>query len=102
MLTKRLDPKQPYEEDDICFEFGNRCTALSSIDAVVVTDTDDDDADVTDTVYDANASDVDGTDAYVRVRAGETGHTYLVTCRVITSNGRKLENEAYLPVQERP
>lgn len=101
-MTTLLSSKQTVESYYISFDFD---TALGSetISSVVVSAVDsstlaDATAAITDVLKQATSSRV----VNVWVKAGTSGHNYLITCRVTGSSGTVFEVEALLPVVDSP
>jgi hypothetical protein len=95
-----LGAKQPYEAYYIQFDF-TRYLGTATISTATVTATDTaDDSDVTSTITTVGSQSISGGSVYVWVKAGTTGKTYQVTCKITASDGSKYELDALLPVVE--
>jgi len=95
--------KQPYEEFYIGFNFFRRLLAgqtIATITSVTVVDDATPPVDVTDTLTRVELLEIDGKQVNVWVRAGSSGHTYKLTCKIVTSGGQKHELEGTLAVVE--
>lgn len=89
-----LDPKQPYEEYYIEFNFKNDIVIGDSIETAAATVTPDG------LVIDHSIQSIDGNSVYVWVSSGNSKVTYVISCKIVTVNGEKYELDAQLPVVE--
>lgn len=104
-LMETLDSKQSYEEYFIRMDFTDVITDSDTIASATVTATDPSpgeggESDVTNTITDPAKQDIDGTVVNIWVRAGTSGKTYTITCKIVTVAGEKFECEAGLPVSD--
>lgn len=112
-MTGTTDPesfsKQPYEEYSIDFDYTLRlppgATSLSSATLSAVkwpmgSPTQQTDA-TSDVLQSTTATIVSSTKARARVKGGTDGYDYLVTCRAITNDGQKLEDDVEMRVREK-
>jgi hypothetical protein len=99
MLTT-IGAKQPYEEYYIHFNFSRYCGTATVVSATVTAVNYETDADVTSTIITAAKQLVTGQSVYVWVKAGTTGESYQITCKVVASDDSKYELDAMLPVVE--
>ncbi len=92
--------KQPYDEYYVTFNFVNllkkniiQSAAVSVVDSLA--------ADVTSTLTDVTKQTISGQKVKVWIRAGTTGKTYTITCKIVGSTVvEKYELEATLTVTE--
>lgn len=88
-----------YVAFDFCNVLGEGDTVASA--TVTAADPTTSPTDVTSTILDAAKQNIDGTMVNVWVRAGTSGKTYTITCRVVTTTaGETFELEAGLPVAD--
>lgn len=101
-MSGTFTSKQPYEAYAISFDF----TAVLGVETIAsATITAVDQIDLTDVsliVLDITKQAMTGTVVYGWVRAGTSGHSYLITCRIVGSAGSLYELEGVLPVLETP
>jgi hypothetical protein len=101
-MSGTFTPKQPYEEYYVSFNFtvplGVETIASATITAVDETTLED----VSTVILDVAKQSISNPLVYAWVRAGETGHSYLVTCRITGSLGSQYELEGLLQVIELP
>lgn len=101
-MTTNFSPKQPYEAYAICFDFapiiGVETVVGISVTAIDISTLED----VSLSVLDVNKQMNNNTAVYPWIRAGESGHSYLITCRIVTNLSSMYELEGVLPVQELP
>lgn len=99
-MKQMLGAKQPYEEYYISFDFTRwvgEDTILTATAGAVDNETGED---VTDSVIAVESQAITGPVVSVWVKAGQTGATYKITCRITVSDGSKYELDAFLPVLE--
>lgn len=99
MSDLAFDDKQPYEAYYVQFDFVSELGVGDSIESTVVT-AKNGDTDVTSTLTDSTPV-ISGTAVKVWVRAGTTGITYVITCKIVTVNNEQYEAEADLIVLEK-
>lgn len=97
--------KQPWEAKTYEFDFTEDLSLIDedigSVYEVEVVDLDDEDTDLSDTMYDAENSSFSGQKVYPRIQGGTDRQRYKITVRVISAvTGQKCELEAILPVRE--
>ncbi len=101
-MTKELTSKQPYEAYYISFDFTNdlgaETIASITVDAVDQSTLADESAVILDVSKQVNTDDI----VYVWVQSGTSGHDYLITCRIVGSEGSQYELDGILPVLELP
>ena len=98
MSELEFGAKQPYEEYFVEFDFVNEIADDDSIESAEITVMDGV-TDVTDDVTSIAKQSVLGTKVSFWIMAGETGKTYIITCKVITAVlAEKYEAEADLEV----
>ena len=95
-----FDPKQPYEAYYVDFDFVNVLVDDDTISTATISAVDEDSADATATITDVTKQDIDSPKVYVWVRAGTTGKTYTITCKIVCTSGEKYELEGTLAVTE--
>lgn len=101
-MTTELTSKQVYEAYAISFDFGAKLGA-ETIASVTVTAVDQvDSSDVSLTLLDPVKQSNTDTVVYLWVRAGTSGHDYLITVKVVGSSASQYELEAILPVEDTP
>lgn len=102
-MSTELTAKQPADAYFISFDFTNVLGAatIASVTSVIALD-EASSADVSLTVLDSAQQSNDTMIVYVYVRAGTTGHRYVITCKVVSSTGGIHELEGILPVEETP
>jgi len=102
-MTTTLSPKQPAEAYAISFNFASDLSAeiiagvpvITAIDRVSLED-------VEPTLLDVTKQTNTDTIVYGWVRAGTSGHEYVITCTITGSGGSVYELDAILPVTEAP
>jgi len=102
-MTTMLSPKQPAEAYFISFNFASDLSAetiagvpvITAIDRVSLEDAEP-------TVLDVTKQSNTTTIVYGWVRAGTSGHEYVITCTITGSGGSVYELDAILPVTELP
>ena len=92
--------KQPYEAYYVDFDFVNVIVSDDTISTATVSVVDDDSNNVTGTITDITKQDIDSPKVYVWVRAGTTGKTYTITCKIVCESGEQYELEGTLEVTE--
>lgn len=101
-MTVEFSQKQPYEAYAVSFDFttvlGAETIASDTVTAVDLLDSSDQSLVVLDIAKETDTTTV----VYPWVRAGTTGHRYLITCQIVGSLGSLYELEAILPVTEIP
>jgi hypothetical protein len=102
-MTVEFRTKQPAEKWPISFDFTAKLGAatISSVTSIIALD-ELDNSNVSTTVLDSTLQTNTTTIVYTYVRAGTTGHRYLITCIVAGSDGSIHELEGILPVLETP
>jgi uncharacterized phiE125 gp8 family phage protein len=104
-MTTTFTSKQPFEEYQISFDFAASLgtAVISSVDSVTAVDQADS-SDVSATFLDATKQSNTNTVVYAWVQAGTSGHSYLITCRIIANDvsASQYELEAIQPVLETP
>lgn len=93
-----FDAKQSYEAYYIDFDFVNVIGTDDEISTAAVTVADPDGADVTTTLTNEVNQQIVSPKVLIWVRAGTTGKTYTFTCKIVTVDGEKYEEEATLAV----
>lgn len=101
-MTTELTSKQTYEAYAISFDFAARLGAetIASVTVSAIDQTDQ--SDVSLTLLDPAKQSNTNTVVYLWVRAGTSGHGYLITVRIVGSGASQYELEAILPVQDIP
>lgn len=101
-MTTDLTPKQPYEEYAISFNFtavlGVETVASATITAIDRLSL----ADVSLVVLDVTKQSITTPIVFAWVRAGTSGHEYVITCKIVGSAGSLYELDGILPVTETP
>jgi uncharacterized phiE125 gp8 family phage protein len=102
-MTVEFRTKQPAEKWPISFDFTAKLGAatISSVTSLIALD-ELDNSNVSTTVLDSTLQTNTTTVVYTFVRAGTSGHRYLITCIVAGSDGSIHELEGILPVLETP
>jgi len=95
---KQFDPKQPWEEYYLGFDFA-RLLGSETVASALFTVTESGE-DVTATMLDGAQQYNAGAVAYCWIRAGTTGKNYIITCQVTGSAGSKYEDEGRIRVKE--
>lgn len=102
-MSTEFTVKQPSEAYYVCFDFTDvlGTETIAAVTSVIALD-EADSSDVSLTVLLA-ASQTNTTKlVYAWVRAGTTGHRYVITCKILGSAGSVYELEGILPVLETP
>lgn len=99
-MTTAFTTKQPYEAFSISFDFTSVLGAESIASATITATDVSTQADVSAVILDASKQMNNETIVYAYVRAGTSGHNYLITCRIVGSLGSQYELEGILPVSE--
>lgn len=97
MAIQSFGSKQSYEEYFVTFDFFRLISSDEILSAAVVV-TDSTGAVVTDTLTEAVKQSISGSQVNVFVKAGTSGSTYKITCKIVTETTEQYEMEAYLPV----
>lgn len=101
-MTTTFTSKQPYEAYAISFDF-TTVLGAETISTATITAVDQSDlTDVSTVVLDSTKQSNSDTVVYGWVRAGTSGHEYLITCQIVGSLASQYELEGVLPVLETP
>lgn len=101
-MTTQFSSKQPYEAYAISFDF-TAYLGVETIASAVITAVDQaTGVDVSTIVLNVAEQSISSPHVYTQVRAGESGHSYTITCRIVGSLGSQYELDGVLPVQEIP
>jgi len=102
-MTTEFRSKQPSEKWPISFDFTAKLgsATIASVTSIIALD-ELDNSNVSTTVLDSTLQTNTTTVVYTYVRAGTTGHNYLITCIIAGSDGSIHELEGILPVLETP
>ena len=92
--------KQPYESYAISFDFSSVIGEATIASATIVAADQSGDIDVTDSLLDNGQLILRDTLVYGWVQNGETGHNYIITCRVVATHGSQYELDGSLSVVE--
>jgi hypothetical protein len=101
-MTTTFTPKQPAEEYAVSFNFAADLGVETIVTAAITAVDQLDSSDVTGAILDVTKQANTTTIVYGWVRAGTSGHSYLLTCRIVGSAGSEYELDAILPVSELP
>lgn len=101
-MTTEFGPKQPSEAYFVAFDFTTDLGAETIASATTVAIDQFDSSNVTATVLNGALQTNTTTVVNVWVRAGTTGHRYLITCDIVGSLGSIYELDGILPVDEIP
>jgi uncharacterized phiE125 gp8 family phage protein len=102
-MSTEFTAKQPSEAFYVSFDFTDvlGTETIASVDSVIALD-EADSSDVSATVLLAASQTNTTKIVYAWVRAGTTGHRYIITCKIVGSAGSIYELEGILPVEETP
>jgi uncharacterized phiE125 gp8 family phage protein len=102
-MTTEFRQKQPSEKWAISFDFAAKLgvNTISSVTSLIALD-EADNSDVSTTVLDSTLQTNSTTVVNTYVRAGTSGHRYLITCIIAGSDGSIHELEGILPVLSTP
>lgn len=102
-MTTEFRTKQPSEKFPISFDFAGKLGAatISSVTSIIALD-ESTLADVSTTVLDSALQTNTTTVVYTYVRAGTSGHRYIITCIIAGSDGSIYELDGILPVAVDP
>jgi len=101
-MTTEFSSKQTYEAYAISFDF-TTVLGVETISTVAITAVDQfDSSDASTIILDVTKQSNTNTIVYGWVRAGTTGHDYLITCKIVGSLASQYELEAILPVLDTP
>lgn len=103
-MSVEFSSKQPYEAYSISFDFTSVLGAETIASATITAVDEVSLADVSTTLLDVTKqTDITSTPVvYGWIQAGTSGHSYLITCRIVGSLGSLYELEAIQPVTETP
>ena len=99
-MATELTAKQPYEQFAVSFDF-TAVLGVETVASATITAVDQQTAlDASTIVLDVTKQAISSPLVYAWVRAGTSGHDYLITCRIVGSAGSLYELDAILPVIE--
>lgn len=99
-MASTFSVKEPSEAYFISFDF-SAVVGVETISSAVVTATDQATlAVVSTTILGVESQSITTPYVYARVRAGTSGHTYLINCKIVCSAGSLYELDGILPVEE--
>jgi len=101
-MTTEFTEKQPYEAYAISFDFTSVLGAETISSATIEAIDREDSSDVTATLLDATKQSETDTVVYGWVRAGTSGHSYVITCQIVGSGASLYELEGIQTVTETP
>lgn len=101
-MTAYLSSKQTFEAYAISFDFAAVLGAETIVSATLTAVDQTDLSDASLTLLDSAEQTNTDTIVYGWVRAGTSGHDYLITCQITGSGGSQYELEAILPVEDVP
>ncbi len=100
---KTFTAKQPSEDFIVCFDFTSVLLSsdISEVESIIAIDMTDL-SDVSETVLDSTKQSNTDKLVYTGVRAGTSGHNYVITCKIVAEDGSDYELDGVLPVIEAP
>lgn len=101
-MTQTFSSKQASEAFAICFDFTDVLDTETIVSAVITAIDQVSLADVTATILDGTKQSNTTKVVYGWVRAGTTGHRYVITCKIVSSGASNYELDGILPVDDIP
>jgi len=92
--------KQPYDEYFVDFDFTKDLTGVDTVKTATVTAVDDIGADATAVITKVASQSITSRKVYVWVNGGVDGTMYVITCKIVTTNGEKYEKDGEIFVEE--
>jgi hypothetical protein len=93
-------PKQPYDEYYVDFDFSKDLVSPDAVSVASVTATDENGADATLVITSAIKQSITSPKVFVWVKGGVDRTMYVITCKIVTTNGEKYEKDGEIFVEE--